>query len=191
MIIQHQTQNINKSGEIIIRQAKETDLPGLEWDGEYAHYRRLFSEIYQRTLRNYAVMWLAFDETGRILGQMFVQLSSHQSDLADGYFRAYMFGFRVKEEYRSLGIGTLLLLQTENDLINRKFQRVCLNVAKNNWRARRLYERHNYQVLHPDPGEWSYQDNDGYWHDIAEPAWRMEKHLPGRSDFNLTKIFKA
>jgi len=177
MVIPDRTEHIFGLDEIILRQATETDLPLLEWEGEYANYRRLYLEVFQRTLRNCAVMWVATDYNNRMLGQMFVQLSSHQIDLADGYFRAYMFGFRVKKKNRCMGIGTLLLLQTEKDLIERNFQRVCLNVAKNNWRARQLYERHGYQILHEDPGEWSYQDNNGIWHDIAEPAWRMEKQL--------------
>ena len=122
-------------------------------------------------------MWVALSATNEMIGQLFVQLNSIQIDLADGFYRAYMLGFRVKPEYRNRGIGTLLLLQAENDLLARKFQRVCLNVVKTNWRARKLYERNGYHVLFADPGEWSYQDNLGAWHDVKEAAWRMEKSL--------------
>lgn len=165
------------SDQIIIRQLVESDLPALEWDGEFTHYRRLYLEAYQRTIQNRLVMWVATTEDNFMLGQLFVQLSSSQLDLADGYFRAYMFAFRVKPAFHRRGIGTLLLLQTEKDLIQRNFHRVCLNVVKTNLRARQLYERHGYQVLCEDPGMWSYQDNDGIWHDMQDPAWRMEKVL--------------
>jgi len=163
--------------EIIIRQLIESDLPLLEWEGEYSHYRRLYQDAYNQTFEDRVVMWVAVSAANEMIGQLFVQLSSIQIDLADGYYRAYMLGFRVKPEYRSRGIGTLLLLQAENDLLARKFQRVCLNVVKTNWRARNLYERHGYHVLFADPGEWSYQDNLGIWHDVKEAAWRMEKSL--------------
>jgi ribosomal protein S18 acetylase RimI-like enzyme len=163
--------------EIVIRQLVESDLPLLEWDGEYSHYRRLYLDAYNQTFEDRVVMWVAISTTNEMIGQLFVQLNSIQIDLADGYYRAYMLGFRVKPEYRNRGIGTLLLLQVESDLLARKFQRVCLNVIKTNWRARNLYERHGYHVLFDDPGEWSYQDNLGIWHDVKEAAWRMEKSL--------------
>jgi ribosomal protein S18 acetylase RimI-like enzyme len=163
--------------EIVIRELIESDLPLLEWDGQYSHYRRLYLDAYHQTLDDRAVMWVAFSETNEMIGQLFVQLNSHQIDLADGFYRAYMLGFRVKPLYRNKGIGTLLLLHAEKDLLARKFQKVCLNVVKTNWRAQKLYERHGYRVIFADPGEWSYQDNLGVWHDVKEAAWRMEKSL--------------
>lgn len=163
--------------EIIIRQITESDLPNLEWNGVFTHYRRLYKEAYLRTLQNGLVMWVAVTDEDQMLGQLFIQLTSSQSDMADGYFRAYMFGFRVKPEFQCQGIGTLLLLQAEKDLAGRLFQKVCLNVTKTNERARQMYERHGYKVLFSDPGEWMYQDNEGMWHEQNEPAWRMEKTL--------------
>jgi ribosomal protein S18 acetylase RimI-like enzyme len=177
MLLPNKTRSTTQVDEIIIRQLTEADLPLLEWEGAYSHYRRVYREAYQRALQGRVVMWVATTDENRMLGQLFVQLSSSQQDLADGYFRAYMFGFRVKPEFRCKGIGTLMLLQAEKDLVTRQFQRICLNVIKTNLRARQLYERHGYKVLFSDPGEWSYQDNEGVWHDQKEPAWRMEKSL--------------
>lgn len=177
MAIGKNTRSTTKLDEIIIRQIAESDLPSLEWDGEYTHFRRIYREAYQRTFQNRLVMWVATTEENQMLGQLFIQLSSSQIDLADGYFRAYMFAFRIKPEFQCKGIGTLMLLHAEKDLIARNFKRVCLNVIKTNWRARQLYERHGYNVLFSDPGEWSYQDNEGIWHYQKESAWRMEKIL--------------
>ncbi len=98
-------------------------------------------------------------------------------DLADGIHRAYMFGFRMREDYRSAGIGSSLLEFAEDDLVQRQFKYLCLNVAQTNTRAFELYKRCGYVVLGPDPGIWSYQDDSGEWRQVEEPAWRMEKLL--------------
>jgi len=44
---------------VIIRPANESDLPGLEWDGEYAHFRKLYANAYQRCTNGTAVLWVA------------------------------------------------------------------------------------------------------------------------------------
>ena len=118
----------------------------------YTHFRLLYKEAYLRSLQNRLVMWVAVTDEDQMLGQLFIQLSSNQPDMADGYFRAYMFGFRVKPEFQCKGVGTLLLLQAEKDLAARQYHRVCLNVIKINERARQLYERHGYKILFFGPG---------------------------------------
>ena len=162
---------------LVIRKVNITDLPRLEWDGEYAHFRRLYQEVYTQSLTRKAVMWLAEDPSHHLMGQLFIQLKTRRVDLADGRYRAYLFGFRVKPEYQNQGVGHQMLLKAEQDLIHRRFRRVCLNVIQTNPRARQFYQRYGYQVLGPDAGIWNYQDNDGLWHNMEEPAWRMEKEL--------------
>lgn len=162
---------------ITFRQAMLADLPGLEWEGQYRHFRRLYIDTYNRVISGSAIMWIAVVPNGKIIGQMFIQMRSTNTELADGCDRAYMFGFRMREEYRSSGIGSSLLEYAEQDLVQRNFKYLCLNVAQNNERALDLYKRCGYVVLGPDPGIWSYQDDKGEWHSMEEPAWRMEKRL--------------
>jgi ribosomal protein S18 acetylase RimI-like enzyme len=54
---------------------------------------------------------------------------------------------------------------------------VTLNVAKDNKDAIKLYLSRGYEVVAPEPGIWQYQDHYGVWHQVIEPAWRMEKKL--------------
>jgi len=28
-----------------------------------------------------------------------------------------------------------------------------------------------------DPGRWSFPDENGNWHEVEEPSWRMEKEI--------------
>ncbi len=162
---------------IHIRQARYADLPALEWDGEFVHFRRIYAEAYRRSEMGEAVLWVAEDPDLGIVGQLFVHMKSERAELADGRTRAYIYGFRVRPAYRNQGIGTLLLDTAEKDLLSRGFHWVVLNVARENSDARRLYERRGYRVIGGDPGRWSYIDERGIRRDVVEPAWRMQKDL--------------
>jgi ribosomal protein S18 acetylase RimI-like enzyme len=162
---------------VTIRRLVSADLPELEWDGEYTHFRRLYRSIYESARDGRALMWVA-DLPGKgIIGQVFVQLISSRIELADGKHRAYIYGFRVRPEYRNAGLGAYMLQNTEVDLERRGFSIITLNVGQNNPAARRLYERLGYRVTSTDPGRWSYLDEQGNRQFIEEPAWRMEKYL--------------
>jgi ribosomal protein S18 acetylase RimI-like enzyme len=160
-----------------IRTITQADLPALEWNGEYKHFRRLYWEIYQNANQGKAVMWAA-DLFGKgIIGQLFVQLNSARKELADGLKRAYLYGFRIQEPYRRAGVGSLLLKAAEADLVQRKYCWLTLNVGRENTEARHFYEQHGYQVVADEPGRWSYLDDQGNRREVHEPAWRMEKSL--------------
>ena len=165
------------TGERIqIRQVTRKDLPGLEWEGEYRHFRRLFADAFHRAERGEAVLWIAeLPEVG-IIGQLFVQIGKQGNGSADAS-KAYVYGFRVREPYRDQGIGSRLLQTAEEDLADRGYHRVALNVGRDNDDARRLYERFGYRIVGPEPGVWSYVDHRGRRQYVQEPAWRMEKDL--------------
>jgi ribosomal protein S18 acetylase RimI-like enzyme len=165
------------STEVLIRAATLEDLPALEWDGEFAHFRRLYQDVYQSARRGEAVLWVVEVPGVGVVGQVFVQLNSARMELANGSTRAYVYGFRIQPAYRSQGIGTRLLQSVEADLTRRGFRRVVLNVSRENHSARRLYERLGYRVVAAEPGRWSYLDQFGYRQEVNEPAWRMEKSL--------------
>lgn len=162
---------------ISIRQAEKDDLVNLEWNGEYAHFRRLYADTYMMVEQGAAVIWIAETNGNGLIGQCFVSLKRNRPELADGIVRAYIYGFRVKPEYRNLGIGTRIMQAIEADLKKRGLQQVTLNVGKDNQNARRFYERLGYSVTGEDPGYWSYIDEKGRRIDMHEPAWRMVKEL--------------
>lgn len=160
-----------------IRRVTSGDLSALEWEGEYSHFRRVYADTYQRSLNGLAVLWVAELVGIGIIGQAFVQFSCNNLDLADGVTRAYMFAFRVRPTFRSCGLGSWMIRAIEEDLRERGFQILTLNVAKDNPRARHLYEKLGYHVVADEPGIWSYPDQNGIWRKVDEPAWRMEKSL--------------
>ncbi len=162
---------------IQIRHARESDLPAMEWEGEYTHFRRLYSEAFRRAQRGMSILWLADLPGKRILGQVFIQLTCDRPEMCNGVDRAYLYAFRVRPEYRSKGLGSKMLEVVENDLIERNYRYLTLNVAKENGRAQIFYRRHGFFIAAPEPGRWSYIDHEGRLRNIIEPAWRMEKRL--------------
>lgn len=163
--------------KVDIRAIRKSDLPSLEWDGEYKHFRRVYADAYRRTERGGLLMWVADLPGAGVIGQVFIQLASDRKELADGCRRAYLYSFRIKPEYRSAGLGARMLDFVESDLKPRGYGIITLNVAKDNHAAQRLYERHGYHIVAHEPGVWSYPDERGRWRMVNEPAWRMEKYI--------------
>lgn len=174
---------VNKTGEtslagrLVVRNVVEADLPRMEWEGEYRHFRRVYSEAFTRMQRGLSVLWVAELPDFGLVGQVFIQLACDRPELADGFERAYLYSFRVRSAFRGYGLGTRIMDVVEDDLRARKFITVTLNVARDNSRAQQLYVRRGYIVVAPEPGIWSYPDEKGAWHRVEEPAWRMEKTL--------------
>lgn len=161
----------------VIRQARREDLPAMEWEGEYSHFRRLYQEAFESAQIGHALLWVVELSGDGLVAQAFVQLVSSRKELADGVTRAYVYGFRVRPEHRRNGIGTRLMQVVEADLYRRGFRQVCLNVTRQNSDAKRLYERLGYRVVAVEEGRWSYLDDRGVRQYVHEPAWRMEKRL--------------
>jgi ribosomal protein S18 acetylase RimI-like enzyme len=163
--------------QVVIRHVTEADLVAMEWEGEYAHYRNMYADAFERALFGRSVLWVSELSGKGLLGQVFIQLVCDRPELADGHYRAYLYGFRVREAYRSRGIGSMMMKVVESDLRKRGFRSLTLNVAKDNTRARHLYEKMGFRIVAPEPGIWSYLDDKNIWHTVEEPAWRMEKRL--------------
>ena len=159
-----------------IRFATAEDLKALEWDGEFAHYRRLFKRAIDEARHGRRILLLAEIEQ-RVVGQIFVQLTTRATFSNHGVSSGYLYAFRVKPPYRNRGVGGQLLHEAEANLTARGFRRAVISVAKRNLAARRLYERAGYSAFSEDSGEWSYIDHEGRLREVHEPAFVMEKWL--------------
>ena len=163
--------------QLTIRQAKFEDLPAMEWEGEFKHFRNLYSDAFRRSQQQLSQIWLAELPDRSLVGQVLLQLNCDRPELANGADRAYLYGFRVRPAFRGMGFGTRIVNHVENDLRWRGFSWLTLNVAVNNPLARSLYNRLGFVVIAHEPGIWSYIDHIGRRQWVEEPAWRMEKHL--------------
>ncbi len=83
-----------------IRSAVEADLPALEWEGAYRHFRRVYADAFQHQQKGLSRLWLVELPGQGVIGQVFVQFICDRHELADGSQRAYLYAFRVKPQYR-------------------------------------------------------------------------------------------
>lgn len=162
------------SGDIVLRNANEKDLPKLEWFGEYLHFRRLFRYTYQEQIMRRRLMLIAeFNDFP--IGQIFIFFKD--DNLHDGSARGYLYSLRVMEPFQKHGIGTKLILSAEQIVKQRRLPKTTIAVAKENHVARRLYERLGYRITHEDEGKWSYTNHMGETIYMHEPCWMLEKTL--------------
>lgn len=170
--------------QIVIRSVREAELPALEWEGAFAQYRRVYRQTYEDAVRGQRVMLVAVGGL-RLVGQIFIQLSSTETRYADGYSRGYLYSLRVRPELQGQGLGTRLLSTAEATLRARGYTTAVIAAGKDNPGAYRLYERLGYRSFADDPGVWYFQDALGAQQVIEEPCWVMEKSLvpPDDDDF--------
>ena len=166
------------TAEVHLRLAQRRDIPRLEWFGEYSHFRNVFRRTYHEQQQGKRLMLLA-DYNDFPIGQVFVQLRSQNTRIADGRYRAYLYSFRVMEMFRGQGLGTRLMLAAETLLQKRGYSSATIAVAKDNHGALRLYDRLGYHKFASDPGEWHYVDHHGNTREVIEPCWLLEHHFIG------------
>ncbi len=162
--------------EVVFRFAERADLPKLEWHGEYTHFRRVFQKAFEDQQAGRRLMLLA-DLNGWPIGQVFIQLESHDNAFVTPGKRAYLYSLRVMNMFQRHGLGTTLLREAESLLIERDFESVSIAAAKDNPGARRLYERLGFEVITEDSGRWQYIDHEGRTRHVVEPCWILEKQL--------------
>jgi ribosomal protein S18 acetylase RimI-like enzyme len=159
-----------------IRKAAKSDLPALEWEGEYRVFRRLYKRAMNEAMKGRRILLVA-DMDGRLIGQIFIQLHSVPADPKRVPKTAYLYSFRVRPEYRNMGIGSSLVSKAEEALQMKAFDRVLIGVARDNHDALRLYQRLGYEMLTEDSGEWSFVDHENRVRKIVEPTYILEKYL--------------
>ena len=163
---------------LTIRAMLAADLPALEWEGVFTHFRGLYQLAYERMLIGNAICWLADIPEQSVVGQVFVLLKAKGNrKVADGRNKARIYSFRVRPEHQNGGIGTRLMAHAEVDLLARGFSSVSLMVAKDNPGGLRFYERMAYEIIGEDDGYWNYVDHMGRRQDVHEPSWIMRKFL--------------
>jgi ribosomal protein S18 acetylase RimI-like enzyme len=164
--------------DFVVRPMEERDLPDLEWNGTFVHFRRLFRQAFEdMRLGTRYLLVMEHRASREIVGQVFIQWSSSDPRFADGRRRGYLYALRIKPAYRGRGLGTRMIRAAEEALRRRGMDTVSIGVEKDNPRARALYERNGFRIIADDPGRWSYVDHLGNKQEVVEPAWLMEKHL--------------
>ena len=166
---------------VTFRLAQKDDLPRLEWFGQYTHYRNVFQRNFRDQQAGRRFMLLA-DMNGFPIGQIFAQLVFPDEGIEPrGHYvqqaTAYFYSLRVMDMFRGHGLGKRLLQEAEQLGKQAGCVRGSIAAARDNPRARRMYERAGYVVVGEDRGEWSYTDHLGRLRQVREPCFVLEKYL--------------
>lgn len=89
---------------------------------------------------------------------------------------AVLWAAHVEPEWQSQGIGTALMAHLEQVARDRGFSIIELLVAKDNDRARALYDRLGYELCGEAVNRWVEQDEHRA-ETFEEICWRMRKPL--------------
>jgi len=165
--------------DVTIRLAGRADLDALEWEGEYTKFRNIYLEVFQRSRKGLAQMWVADLQGFGLIGQTFVQFYPKKRFDPQGEKQAYIHAFRIRERYRGAGLGTMLMKKVEGVLIEKGIDEIALNVAKDNRDALRLYKNLGYQLVGETSGRWWYHDHMNKLQEVVEPSWRLLKKTSG------------
>ena len=124
---------------VVIREAGEDDLEGLEWFGMFTPHREIIQDAWRRHVAGENLMIVA-EMNGYPVGQAWADLARHADERT-----GLLWAVRVIPFLQGLGIGGRLLDAAEQALAARGFRWALIGVEKWNEGARRLYLRHGYE----------------------------------------------
>ena len=166
--------------EVTIRLLREEDLPTLEWDGEYKRYRRIYREVFRNSQIGISFPLVAETRRDGIIGQVFLNQKepNPKFTLRSRYY--FLSSFRVKPQFRGMGIGRRLLETCEKQALLHRLRDIYLNCAVSNHRARWFYLDHGFRVIRIDDSDWSFVDDEGFVVTEHQHAYLMKKTIVSR-----------
>lgn len=117
-----------------------------------------------------AVFWTV-DHEGELIGELYAFKDIEEDkDFADGKTTAYLCAFRIKKDYRGLGLGSRLMSAVLADLKTAGFIRATIGVSDDS--LRKMYQHMGFatdvKICHYDPcardeNMQPEYDREGYW----------------------------
>lgn len=159
-----------------IRRVKKSDLPALEWEGQFTHFRKVYEHAFKEAERGDRVLLVA-EANDKLIGQIFIHLNAINLGTKLSVPTAYLHSFRVRSEYRNLGVGSKLLSHAEKLMRQMGIQLAVIAVSKSNPRALGLYEKWGFSVFREDSGQWSYLDHLGRLQEVHDPSYLLQKDI--------------
>lgn len=163
--------------QINIRKMKESDLPLIEWNGEYSRYRRMYREVYRNLLLGISIPFVAENTDGELVGQAFLTEKNPNDNYTSKSKYMFLSSFRVKAPYRDKGLGTLILKTCEETVMERDLNLIFLHCASKNTLAKQFYEKHGFAAVRNDPGIWTFINEAGNVVTEKEPSIVMVKKI--------------
>ena len=164
-----------QADDVTIRLLREEDLPALEWNGEYKRYRRIYREVFRNSQKGISFPLVAETSGDGIIGQVFLNQKEPNPKFTARSPYYFLSSFRVKPQFRGLGLGSRLLKECEKQVTLHRLRDIYLNCAVSNHRARWFYLEHGFQVIRIDDSDWSFVDDEGFVVTEHQHAYLMRK----------------
>ncbi|UCD09449.1 MAG: GNAT family N-acetyltransferase [Dehalococcoidales bacterium] len=124
---------------MFIRQANEDEMLAL-WRETADNMRPTSAFFYENIRSKNAELW-AYDDDGRLAGELFVFKSLEDNDFANGKDKAYLCAFRISKELQGQGYGTKLISHVIDHLKVSGIKTVTIGVGETEDANIRLYHR--------------------------------------------------
>lgn len=124
---------------MFIRQASEDEMLAL-W-GETVNTMRPTTAFFFENIRSKNAELWAYDDDGRLAGELFVFKSLEDNDFANSKDKAYLCAFRISKDLQGQGYGTKLASHVINHLKDKGIKTVTIGVGETEEANIRLYHR--------------------------------------------------
>ena len=152
----------------VFRTAIESDLPKLEWFGQFFEHRQIIGEAFGAQRRGEGLILVAAVDDFPV-AQLWVRLPPSRLPR--------FWAFRVMQPLQGLGIGSHLLRLGEKVLISLRFASCEVGVEKSDVAVRRLYEKMGYRLTHGQIEGYSYVTPNGEVRTGKADQWILQKKL--------------
>lgn len=159
--------------KVRIRDCTKHDLEKLEWWGMFTEHRNIFLDQYNRHLQRKNRMLVA-EMNNFPVGQVWIDFEKFGSNLT-----AVIWALRVHPVMQNMGIGTLLIKNSEEIITSFGYSFARIDVEKNNREAQHLYEKLGYRVISECEEKWSYKSPLGNIVEGSSALLNMKKALLG------------
>ena len=128
---------------IIVRKLKTTELLMLT---QLFNYKDIDDMIFENTrdIENDIVDIFALFDDSKLIGELHVKYDNEDKDFAEKGKRAYLFAFRVHNDYQGKGLGSYLLKTVIDELNAKGYHELTVGVEDDNLRAKYMYEKYGF-----------------------------------------------
>ena len=160
---------------VVIRLWRESDLPALEWDGEYSCYRRVYKNVFQNSFRGITRPFVAETAADGIIGQVILTERPPSETYDPNRYTYFLTSFRVKPAFRNRGLGSRMLVVCGETARRHKITSIFLNCSRENSAGKHFYLMNGFSVVREELTSWSYVDPAGVLHNQQELSYLMRR----------------
>lgn len=156
---------------VIIRCARRSDLPDLEWFGLHTPHREILANAFRTHEQGNGALLVA-EVNGFPAGQICIDFQRKRH-----LRRGTLWALRVFPPFRRLGLASRLMAAAEARVVDRGFDEAELGVDRDNAGVLAFYDRLGYEACGTELGRYSYRTPTGERIQVPIDQWILRKDL--------------